>query len=242
MTLTTVDGAHPAPLRPATPIPTADSRTPSALLRLAATALPRALIARLAGIMVRSLGGSHPKLLRDLEHAAPARIHVLPTDLPYGFALDIGRMPLALTVIERDAGGSDAAVAASVATLIDLLEGRIDGDTLFFRRDLSIAGSTAAIVELRNVLDREEIALSAELARPLGRFGRPARGLARRLDRLVERAGARVAALHRTLHPSQDAGRDTADLLDQCRTEIAALTSRLGKLEARQKRRDEARA
>ena len=189
--------------------------------------------------MVRSLGRSHPKLLRDLERSAPARIHIRPTDLPYAFALGVGRVPVTLTVIDRDSGGCDASLSAGIATLIELLEGRIDGDTVFFRRDLVISGSTAAIVELRNVLDREEIKLAAELARPLGPLGRPARGVARRLDHIVARTGARVAALHRALHPPQESGRDTADLLDQCRAEIAALTARLGKLEARQKRRDE---
>ncbi len=242
MSVTTVDLTHPVAHKPAVPPRIHESRTPTALLRLAATALPRALIARLAGVMVRSLGAAHPKLRDDLERASPATIHVFPTDLPYGFALAIGRAPLSLSVVDRDAGGADAAIAASVATLIDLLEGRIDSDTLFFRRDLTIAGSTAAIVELRNVLDREEIALATEIARQLGRLGRPAREVARRLDRLVLHAGARVAALHRALHPPQESGRDSADLLDQCRAEIAALTARLGKLEARQRRRDEPRA
>ena len=54
----------------------------------------------------------------------------------------------------------DAYIKGNLDILLNLLEGRIDGDALFFTRGLVITGDTAAIVGLRNTLDREEIDFS----------------------------------------------------------------------------------
>ena len=88
---------------------------------------------------------------------APALIHIAPTDLPYGFALRVGRAPVTLAIVDERPADADADVRASAGVLIDLLEGRIDSDTLFFRRDLEILGNTAVIVGLRNVLVHEYV-------------------------------------------------------------------------------------
>ncbi len=224
---------------PAPPPPRLVHRTPLALLRSAATVLPTRLLERLAARMIGRLGRSHPRLLRNLERMAPAVIHIAPHDLPYRFVLTVGRTPVTLGIAARDASGADASVVASVATLVDLLEGRIDGDTLFFRRDLTISGDTSLIVGLRNVLDRDELMLADEIARAFGPLAPPARALARALDHVLERVGTRLAAMHRTLHPPSGSGADLEAQLERCRGEIEALAARLGRLEARQKRRDE---
>jgi O2-independent ubiquinone biosynthesis accessory factor UbiT len=191
-------------------------------------------------MVMRSLRRKHPRLLPNLARLESATIHILPTDLPYGFELTVGREPIALRIIERQTSGADASVAASVATLVDLLEGRIDSDTLFFRRDLLVSGNTAVIVGLRNVLDRDELKLGDEISAAFGPLGRPSRAVARVLDRLLDGLGARLAAMHRTLHPSvSESGADVGAELERCRSEIATLTARLGRLEARQKRREE---
>jgi len=214
-------------------------RPPLALLRGAATVLPRRLLAPLANAVVRGLERSHPPLLANLARLDRAVIHIAPTDLPYGFALSVGCQPIVLTLVERRPAGTDAEVSASIAVLVDLLEGRIDSDTLFFRRDLVISGNTAVIVGLRNVLDREELRLTDELGALCGPLRPAARAAALALERVLERIGTRVAAMHRTLHPAADDDRDPSADLERCRTEISALTARLAAVEARQKRRDE---
>ncbi len=215
------------------------ARPPLALLRGAATILPRPLLDRIAAAVLRGLGRSHPKLLANLARLEPAVVHIAPTDLPYRFSLTVGREPIRLAIIDRGPVVADAEVSAAVATLVDLLEGRIDSDTLFFRRDLVISGNTAVVVGLRNVLDREELNLAAELGALCGPFRPPARAVAQALDRALDRLGARVAAMHRTLHPPGGDHRDVGAELERCRGEIGALTARLAALEARQKRRDE---
>jgi len=217
-------------------------RPPLTLLRGAATILPRPVLTRLTNAVVRGLDRNHPSLLRNVAGLAPALIHIAPTDLPYGFALRVGRAPVTLAIVDERPADADADVRASAGVLIDLLEGRIDSDTLFFRRDLEILGNTAVIVGLRNVLDREELNLATELGALCGPLRPAARRAAVALNRLLERMGSRVAALHRTLHPESGHQPDIAADLDRCRTEIRALTARLAAVEARQKRRDEKEA
>ena len=210
-----------------------------ALLRGAATVLPRPVLAQFATAVFRGLGRTHPRLLGNLARLEPAVLDIAPVDLPYRFELTVGREPVTLAITDRGKSDADAEVAASVATLVDLLEGRIDSDTLFFRRDLTISGNTSVIVGLRNVLDREELSLADELAALFGPLGPPARAVARLFDRVLDRLGARAAAMHRTLHPSTETVQDVTSELERCRSEITALTARLARLEARQMRRDE---
>jgi predicted lipid carrier protein YhbT len=214
-------------------------RPPLALLRGAATVLPPRLLASVANAIVRRLDRSHPKLLANLARLDRAVVHIAPSDLPYGFALSVGCEPVTLTLVDRRPAVTDAEVSATVAVLVDLLEGRIDSDTLFFRRDLVISGNTAVIVGLRNVLDREELRLTDELGALCGPLRPAARALALALERMLGRLGTRVAAMHRTLHPPGDDQRDVSVDLERCRNEISALTARLAAVEARQKRRDE---
>lgn len=217
-----------------------ESPQPSlALLRGAATMLPRAVLARFANAIVAGLNRTHPRLLSNLARLEPAVVVIAAVDLPYRFTLRVGRTPVTLAIVDRGPPGADAEVTATVATLLDLLEGRIDSDTLFFRRDLTISGNTSVMVGLRNVLDREELRLADEIALLLGPLGAPARVLARHCDRILDRIGARLAAAHRTLHPQTEARPDNTSELERCQSEITALTARLARLEARQKKRDE---
>ncbi|MCH8036113.1 MAG: SCP2 sterol-binding domain-containing protein [Proteobacteria bacterium] len=76
-------------------------------------------------------------------------------------------------------GGIEAAatIRGSLLSLIDLLEGRVDGDALFFSRDLVIEGDTEAVLTLRNAIDGAGIDLVEIAASALGPFA----GLARRV-------------------------------------------------------------
>ncbi len=62
-------------------------------------------------------------------------------------------------------------------SLIDLLGGRVDGDALFFSRDLVIEGDTEAVLTLRNAIDGAGIGLVEIADSALG----PLAGLARRV-------------------------------------------------------------
>lgn len=66
----------------------------------------------------------------------------------------------------------DARIAATFLTLVNMIDGRLDGDALFFNRDLLIEGDVEAIVVLRNALDDLNGSIVDNLA---GHFGLPAR-------------------------------------------------------------------
>ena len=79
--------------------------------------------------------------------------------------------------------------------LIDLAEGRLDGDALFFSRDLAVEGDTEAVVALRNAVDDAEIDLTADLASMFGPLAGPARLTINGVAALVSRAARDLETL-----------------------------------------------
>lgn len=116
--------------------------------------------------LLRILEARHPRAFAALGELPDARLLIDPVDAPAALLLRVGP-GLALRVCDRTAG-AEATVRGPCARLLDLLEGRIDGDALFFRRELSIAGDTALILALRNTLDGEEMDLFGDIAAAAG--------------------------------------------------------------------------
>ncbi|MBP2229482.1 putative lipid carrier protein YhbT [Azospirillum agricola] len=137
--------------------------------------------------LMRSLAERHPRAFAALAELPEARLLIDPQDAPAALMLRVGPS-LSLRLCERNEP-AEAAVRSPCARLLDLFEGRIDGDALFFRRELVIEGDTALILALRNTLDGEEIdlfAAAAGMAGPLGRALPPARRAAGRLLGLMD--------------------------------------------------------
>lgn len=154
-----------------------------------------ALLARL----LRVLAERHPRAFDALREMQDARVLIEPVDAPVALVMRVGP-ELSLHALPRGAegaAGADAVIRGPYARLLDLLEGRIDGDALFFRRELTISGDTALILALRNTLDGEEMDLMADAASIAG-------PLARALPVLRRNAGPvldRVEAARRLLPP-----------------------------------------
>ncbi|MCW2248992.1 putative lipid carrier protein YhbT [Azospirillum fermentarium] len=185
--------------------------------RAAETLMARAALTLGRGIISRPFGGPpvqavldlgmallrrrHPGLCGRLADLDGAEVLIDPTDMPACLTLRLGPAPR-LRLVRRDgAPPCTAAVRGRFAVLLDLLEGRIDGDALFFSRDLTVEGDTETVVALRNAVDGEDMNLSAALAAlpgPLGRLAPPAHAV---LTRVLTVAGSRFS--HRTERPSQ---------------------------------------
>jgi len=146
----------------------------------------------------------HPGLFERLS-ALGAPVYLIdPVDLPLAFILTADAdKPTVKAVRSYDGAGDGAEVRATIRgpllTLIDLLEGKIDGDALFFSRDLVIEGDTEAVVALRNAVDGVEVDLIAELTSAFGPLARPVRGLARLGQGLFRRAAEDLSILHGAL-------------------------------------------
>ncbi len=153
-------------------------------LRLAPPLVWQPLLAAAMAIMRRR----HPNMFERLADLGATELVIDPIDLPIAFLLRLGPQGASLTAIGSEPVAPTAIIRARLATLIDLLEGRIDGDALFFSRDLVIEGETEAVVALRNAVDDAEIDLAAEVLSLLGPLAAPAR-------RLIGDAAGALAAL-----------------------------------------------
>jgi len=118
--------------------------------------------------VLRTLAQRHRRAFEAMAEMRQACVLIDPVDQPVAFLLSVGPQPR-LRVAKRDVE-ADAAIRGPLINLMDLLEGRIDGDALFFRRTLSIEGDTALVVALRNALDGEDIDFVADLAGIAGPF------------------------------------------------------------------------
>jgi hypothetical protein len=232
--------------------------------------IPGPVLARLTVLLTRAMRRRHPRLVANFARLDPAVVHVFPSDLPHRFAIEFGGGKMDVRVLPdsaardsnaraardsnaraardsnaRAARGDgpkppDAEIRGNLMALIDLLEGRIDGDAMFFSREIEITGSTAVIVAVRNTLDREEILITDEIAAMFGPLERPARRIAQRIDAAIGRARARIETIHGRLHEAEGPSRDLGAEFDALRAEVKTLKTRLAKLDVRQMRTDSA--
>lgn len=151
------------------PIP----RAPAAVAALLGV-LPLAPLELALGLFARSVAARHPGLFERLGRAATGkRLAVQPTDLPFVLVLTPRPGGVELELRRTLPADRDGRIAGPLAALLGMLHGAVDGDALFFSRDLLVEGDTEAILALRNALDAAEIDLAAEALAPLGPFGRP---------------------------------------------------------------------
>jgi predicted lipid carrier protein YhbT len=163
-------------------IPILPAVAASFLARLVPPMLMRPAFAFVMGVM----RWRHPGVFGRLGPAAGALVVIEPTDLPVSFALELRPAgPVLRLATNRDRGQATATVRGPLAILIALVEGRVDGDALFFSRELAIAGDTEPVVALRNALDGEEIDLIEDILAPLGPLSGPAARALRGAGRAV---------------------------------------------------------
>lgn len=142
---------------------------------LAAMFLSDFLLDQCLGAVLRR----HPSLTEALDALGGARVGIDPTDLPVAFLLDCSSQPPRLRLRRSvDTGEADAIIRGTLLTLLDLCDGRLDGDAAFFARQLSFEGDTAAVVALRNALDGADIDLRRDLRQRAEALPAPLRRLA----------------------------------------------------------------
>jgi O2-independent ubiquinone biosynthesis accessory factor UbiT len=168
------------PERPLRPRSEASPASPLSLVLLAGLALrpvPLPMFQPLLRLAAGAVARRHPALLARLDGFEDARFLIDPVDLPIAFLLRLSGRHLELSAVGKDAGaqGATAVVRGALLILLDMLEGRIDGDAVFFTRELTIEGDTAAVVALRNAIENAEIDLADDMAALLG----PLQGLGR---------------------------------------------------------------
>jgi len=132
-------------------------------------AVPLALIQPVLDRIATQVARSRPELFARLGSQSGKRFLIDPTDLPFVLVLiPDPKKPILKAYRRADKPAHDAAIAGTFFRLLDLIDGELDGDALFFTRDLRVEGDTEAVVTLRNALDDME---GSAMDSVLGSFG-----------------------------------------------------------------------
>ncbi len=103
-----------------------------------------------------------------------------PVNLPFALLLRPDPDDLLLVACRRNnIPEHDAKISGRFLDLLMLVDGDLDGDALFFARDLAITGNTEAVVCLRNALDDIDDSIAENVADMFGPLGRAALGALR---------------------------------------------------------------
>jgi len=168
---------------------------------LAMRPLPLAGLQPLLAISARMIERRHTDVIERLSTYGDTRFIIDPTDLPFRLLLALDSGGLGLTAIAKTVGDGeeDLPVAARIEgpflSLVRLLEGKEDGDALFFSRELTVIGDMESVVALRNAVDGAEIDLVEDVLKSLGPFAGVARRVADQVWQLGRRASADIEAV-----------------------------------------------
>lgn len=144
--------------------------------------MPLFLIQPLLRRIVRHTVKHRPELFSRLGVHRYKRYLIDPVNMPFALMLRPDPKNPELRACRRhNKPRHDARIAGTFLTLLDMVDGRLDGDALFFTRDLIIEGDTEAVVVLRNALDD----LNGSVVDDIGTlFGPPARAMIAGLRRM----------------------------------------------------------
>lgn len=115
---------------------------------------PLPLLQPILSLIGTQVARSQPDVFLRLGPHAQKTFIIDPTDLPFVLILRPRPEAPALSACRRaEAPHAHARIAGTFLNLFRLIDGSLDGDALFFSRDLQVTGDTEAVVALRNALD-----------------------------------------------------------------------------------------
>jgi predicted lipid carrier protein YhbT len=162
----------PSRARPsASPLKALLQHAPGLLLAPVPLALLQPILTRIATHVAQS----RPELFNRLGPHAGKRFLIDPIDLPFVLVLTPEPELPHMTAHRRaDRPAHDAAIAGTFFNLLDMIDGSLDGDALFFSRDLRVSGDIEAAVALRNALDDFEGSALDSVVASFGPLSAPA--------------------------------------------------------------------
>ncbi|MFC7331866.1 ubiquinone anaerobic biosynthesis accessory factor UbiT [Rhodocista pekingensis] len=165
--------------------------------------LPAAVLQPAIGLAINHLTHRHPGILEALADLGSDTVVIDPIDLPMAFLVRLENNHLSVRCLDAKWAviKPKSRIRGRLDVLIGLVDGTLDGDALFFSRDLSVEGDTRAVVVLRNALDGAGLDMIEEVRSALGPLGNPALRLLDMAGGLLRRRGSRYAADADSLHP-----------------------------------------
>lgn len=157
-------------------------------LYFALAPLPMPLVNFSLKKLVRAIGKSRPEVFNRLEGHHHKWFLVDPTNLPFVLCLRPDpRHPELKAYRKHCVPDAESRISGSFLTLLGMIDGRYDGDALFFTRDLCVEGDTEAVVCLRNALDDVDGSIADDVASFFGAPGQRFLKVARRVSIHVHR-------------------------------------------------------
>ncbi|PJB69832.1 MAG: sterol-binding protein [Alphaproteobacteria bacterium CG_4_9_14_3_um_filter_47_13] len=127
--------------------------------------LPLFFLQPLLGRIVRHIAEKRPELFKRIGQHKNKKFLIDPVNMPFAMMLYPHPDRPRLKAVRRSSQSVyDARIAGSFLTLLDMVDGHLDGDALFFSRDLTIEGDTEATVCLRNALDDLDGSIADDIA------------------------------------------------------------------------------
>ena len=136
--------------------------------------VPLGVVQRLVEAIFHRALQQHPDLFDRLGPQAQKSFRFTPADLNLSFVIHPANRTIR-SYRKQDAPEVAAAVSGPLLTLLALLEGRVDGDAVFFSRSLTVTGDMEAMLALRNALDDCGFDLPSDLSGLAGPFAQPFR-------------------------------------------------------------------
>ncbi|WP_417811447.1 ubiquinone anaerobic biosynthesis accessory factor UbiT [Thalassospira alkalitolerans] len=163
------------------------SFTPFLLVNPVLRNVPTFAIERLCRHAMTTMHRRHKSIFERVTEHETFSLLISPTDLDMDLFLVLDPHKPELRPAQK---GEENAVAARIIgplpALLGLLEGKSDGDALFFSRALRIEGRTDLVVALRNALDGEDIDLRSAVSESFGVLGPAARIALRVAERVYQ--------------------------------------------------------
>ncbi|MGB0748617.1 MAG: ubiquinone anaerobic biosynthesis accessory factor UbiT [Magnetospiraceae bacterium] len=162
--------------------------------------LPLSLLQKPFDTAMATVHRRHPEVFERLAQLDDPIYLIDPVDLPIVFLLRPDPLMPTLTVM-RDAPEETATanIRGPLLKLIELMEGKVDGDALFFSRDLVIEGDTEHVVALRNAVDGADVDVLTDLLSALGPLADPARKATESLGKLFSVASQDLETLRQAM-------------------------------------------
>lgn len=155
------------------PAQTADPPSLRAGLKPLLAPLPLFVVQKLLDRIVAHIAQKRPGLFRRVADHRDKLFLIDPLNLPFALVLRADPdAPELRAFRRRHLPATQARIAGSFLTLLGMIEGNLDGDALFFTRDLTVEGDTEAIVCLRNALDDVDGSIAEDTAEVFGAPGR----------------------------------------------------------------------
>ncbi len=149
--------------------------------------LPLFLLQPILRRIVTRVARKNPDMFGRLGPHLRARFVIDPVNLPFVLLLRPDPNDLLLRACSRrNIPPHDARITGGFLDLLMLVDSDLDGDALFFSRDLTITGNTEAVVCLRNALDDVDDSIAEDVA---AMFGPPGRMTLNGFRRMNERRG-----------------------------------------------------